>query len=177
MRSMNSNRKETVELVPLHDQTSSKALSSPDRTVGSNTMNGSLHSLVSNGHPDVLGAKTHHLPAIRMSASTSQLQASNQHLPSHHHLSDSSSSINRNKHGSSKSLAVTMGEQTEQRQRTRSGFVVNGGTNATGAGTGANGTIATGLTDGGDITVLGSTGSIHQSKRVSKNFELRISVL
>lgn len=165
MRSMNGNRKETVELVPLNDQTSSKALSSPDRTVGGSTMNGSLHSLVSNGHHDLPAAKTHHLPTIRMSASASQLQASNHHLPSHqhHHLSDSSSSINRSKHASSKSLAVTMGEQTEQRQRTRSGIVANGGINATGAGTGA-----TGLTDGGDMTAVGSTGSINQSKRVSE---------
>ncbi|XP_062561067.1 uncharacterized protein LOC134225208 [Armigeres subalbatus] len=162
MRSRNSNRKETVELVPLNDHDSSKVHSSPDNTVGGSTLNGSIHSLVSNGHHELPGSKT-----IRMSASATQLQASNHHLPSHH-LNDSSTSINRSKHGSSKSLAVTMGEQYEQRQRTRSGIVANGGINATGAGTVANGTLAAGLADGNDITALGSTGSISQSKRLER---------
>lgn len=167
MRSMNGNRKETVELVPLNDHDSSKAHSSPDRTVGGSTMtNGSLHSLVSNAHHhnhDLPGSKT-----IRLSASASHLQASNQHLPGHH-LSDSSTSISRSKHGSAKSLAVTLGEQNEQRQRTRSGIVANGGgINATGAGTGANGIISMGLVDGNDSTAVGSTGSINQSKRLER---------
>ncbi|XP_058829131.1 uncharacterized protein LOC131688699 [Topomyia yanbarensis] len=156
MRSMNSSRKETVELVPLneHDSTS-KALTAPDRTSGS-TLNGSIHSLVSNHHD---------LPQpIRMSASSSQLQASNHHLASHH-LSDSINNINRNKHGSSKSLAVTVFEQNEQRQRTRSGVVANGG-----IGTGAtiNGSVSNGLADGSDIVTSGSIGSIGQSKRLEK---------
>ncbi|XP_029712111.2 putative divalent cation/proton antiporter TMEM165 [Aedes albopictus] len=165
MRSMNGNRKETVELVPLNEHdNSSKAHSSPDRTVGGgngSTMNGSLHSLVSNAHREVPGSQT-----IRLSASATHLQGSNQHLPSHHphHLSDSSTSISRNKLGSSKSLAVTIGEQNEQRQRTRSGIVANGGINATGAGTGANGVIS----DGIDVTAVGSTGSINQSKRLER---------
>lgn len=151
---MNGNRKETVELVPLNEHdTSSKALSSPDRT-GGNTLNGSIHSL----HRD-LPDQGHFLPAIRMSASATQLQTSN------HHLNDSISSINRSKQaGSSKSLAVTIGEQYEQRQRARSGIVANG---AVGAGTTANGTVINGLTEEGDIT-SGSTGSLSQSKRVSK---------
>ncbi|XP_053685005.1 uncharacterized protein LOC128734715 [Sabethes cyaneus] len=153
MRSMNGNRKETVELVPLNEHdTSSNALSSPDRT-GGNTLNGSIHSL----HRDL--PQAHFLPAIRMSASATQLQTSN------HHLNDSTSSINRSKQGgSSKSLAVTIGEQYEQRQRARSGIVANG---AVGAGTTANGTVINGLTEEGDTT-SGSIGSLGQSKRLEK---------
>ncbi|XP_058458888.1 transmembrane protein 165 [Malaya genurostris] len=156
IRSMNNNRKETVELVLLNEQdSSSKALTSPDRTGGS-TLNGSIHSLVSNRHD---------LPQpIRMSVSTSQLQASNLHLASHH-LNDSINSINRNKHGSSKSLAVTVGEQNKQRQRARSGIVANGGI---GTGTTVNGTVPNGLTDANEIVTSGSTGSLGQNKRLEK---------
>ncbi|XP_055627047.1 transmembrane protein 165 [Toxorhynchites rutilus septentrionalis] len=159
MRSLNGSRRETVELVPLNENTSSKGMSSPDRNGGS-TLNGSIHSLVSNNH-DL--PQPPHLTTIRMSASASQLQTSNHHLASHH-LSDSSNGINRNKLASSKSLAVTIGEQNEQRQRARSGLLANG---TAAAGAIANGTVA-GLTDENDNTTPGSTGSHSHSKRLEK---------
>ncbi|XP_055599098.1 uncharacterized protein LOC129748484 [Uranotaenia lowii] len=171
IRSMSGSRKETVELVPLNDHDdSSKAA---DLTGGGgSTLNGSIHSLVSGGHdlPPMQHHHHHHhsasSAAIRMSASASQLPvASNHHLASLHH-SDSSNSINRNKHhGSSKSLAVTSSEQTEQRQRTRAGPVNGGVIHAVANG----GTIISGLTEGKDNAC--ATNSLGQSKRVSNRIE------
>lgn len=170
MRSLNGSRKETVELVPLNEHLGSGGTTSPmDRpNGGGSALNGSIHSLVSNGVTEL----AHHQASIRMSASASALNShtaaaagssNHHHHLASHHLSDSRSinSLTRSKHASSKSLnAIAM---DQQQARARSG--ATGG--AVGAGATANGTITTG--EGGGANDVSEAGSNGASKRVSED--------
>lgn len=169
MRSLNGSRKETVELVPLNEHLGSGGTTSPmGPNGGGSALNGSIHSLVSNGATEL----AHHQPTVRMSASASALNhhtaaaaagSSNHHHLASHHLSDSRSinSLTRSKHASSKSLNAIVMDQ--QQARARSG--VAGG--AVGAGATANGTITTG--EGGCANDVSEAGSNGASKRVSED--------
>ncbi|XP_039448331.1 transmembrane protein 165 [Culex pipiens pallens] len=168
MRSLNGSRKETVELVPLNEHLGSGGTTSPmGPNGGGSALNGSIHSLVSNGATEL----AHHQPTVRMSASASALNhhtaaaaagSSNHHHLASHHLSDSRSinSLTRSKHASSKSLNAIVMDQ--QQARARSGVV--GG--AVGAGATTNGTITTG--EGGCANDVSEAGSNGASKRMEK---------